>query len=147
MRWRARRPQPTGDSNGPGDGCPHDNEFDAFLSGRYVDWLLASGNWVPGWAWVNSLAHGTVEELLRLTAPNALHPSRDFSEWRRLIGGLADDLLALAPDDATLTSLQTRALVPLELHLAQQWWAQVMSPCDLAVLVTTALKPSADTDA
>lgn len=119
-----------------------DNEFDAYLGGAYAEWLAARGDAVPSWAWVNPIAHGTVEQLQGLSSTKAPADLRgDASLWEVLTGFLANEVLARVGDDAQLAALQHDVLVPLELRLAERWWSP-FAPIDVATAVLVALQDS-----
>jgi hypothetical protein len=117
------------------------NEFDAFLSGHYVEYLLQQGRAVPSWAWINQLAHATPEELAAIAAgarPMVQHPYA--SAWQRAIGAIARSLLAdVDRDDRRLCELQRQVLVPVELALAQEW-DRPLPPAKVRDLVLWALE-------
>jgi len=69
---------------------------------------------VPAWAWLNRLAHGFAAEVRALAAEGA---SLD-DHWDGAIRFLAGELVARAPDDRSMATLQRDALVPLELAMA-----------------------------
>lgn len=144
MRWRHRGFGDRGESGGPvRKAAPAhslaDNEFDAFLSGTYADWLLAHRQAVPAWAWVNRLAHATVGQLEEYaTASAPAHFQDEAAVWELLNSFLSQEVLARAGDDARLEILQREILVPTELRLAEKWWATV-APVDLATAVLVAL--------
>jgi len=118
------------------------DEFDAFLAGAYVEWLAAKGRATPTWAWVNCIAHGTVDELQALSSAGAPADLRDdASLWQVLTGFLAKEVLARVTDEAQLEALQRDVLVPLELRLAERWWSS-FAPIDVASAVLAALPES-----
>jgi len=83
------------------------SESEEFLKGRLVDHVLGGWHEVPVWVWLNTFAHGTREEVA------ALGDGRRGSTLRYL----AEEILAVAEDDADLRTLQSFALIPLELHM------------------------------
>jgi len=120
--WRRREPgdeQPSGNKAGRAAL----NEFDAFLGGRYIDYLLQNGLAVPTWAWVNEVAHATHDELEAIAAETRYREDQPLAlAWQRAIGAIARQLVAEADgDDCRLQELQTQVLVPVELALAQDW--------------------------
>lgn len=116
------------------------NEFDSYLAGSYAEWLTREHRSVPAWAWVNRLAHGTVDELDELRAGEwtpAPAPA-DVSLWQQVLTFLAGEVLDRVADDDELRELQRTVLVPVELRLADQWW-YALAPIDVATIVLVAL--------
>lgn len=99
------------------------DEIEAFLAGRYVDFLAARHRPVPAWAVVNRLAHGTRDELARVVegrvGPQASPPQRRVA-WEEPERFLAAHLLARTADAGELLTLQLASLVPLELGLVER---------------------------
>ena len=100
------------------------DEVEAFLEGRLVEHLLATGRAVPAWTVLNKVAHATVEDLVDLVeSSNAAAgdgSSRDEPVWRRAQRSLAAELLdgATTPDEVIET--QRGLLIPLELWLIER---------------------------
>jgi hypothetical protein len=105
----------------------------AFLSGHLAERLLERREAVPVWAWVNLLAHGTYDELLREIATSQ---KRD---WQRSRAYSAAEVVAIADGPGPLVMLQEAVLGPLELSFAAssdvRWW----DPSQLARHVNAAL--------
>ena len=122
----------------------YDNEFDSYLAGAYIDWLLRNNQPIPAWAWVNRVAHAPLDDLQELASGVDYSPcSREGLEpWRIVTTFIASEVLATARDESTLAYLQQRVLVPLELHLAESWWAAV-TPREIAATVLVALQNAA----
>lgn len=102
-------------------------ECEAFLAGRYHELLLREHLEIPGWAWVNPLAHADCAELERLAnqVPRRHHPLA--------LSYLADEVLLRARHDArTLEQIQRETLMHLEGILLHQ-----SGPIELADLATT----------
>jgi len=122
-----------------------DHEFDAYLAGVYGQWLELHNRQVPAWAWVNRVAHATVDELEQLS--RGRHISPDDSEtillWQHVLTFLAKEILDVAPTERELLELQLTALIPLELDLAKHWW-QAMAPIDVATEAMLALQRAPD---
>ena len=92
-------------------------ECEAFLAGRYHE-LALGDNWqtLPGWAWINPLAHAELSESERLAH---LSPSRH--DPLGFLSYLAEEVLLRADgNDRTLTRIQHDVLVPLEHALLRQ---------------------------
>lgn len=100
------------------------DDCEAFLAGRYVERLAASWRAIPEWAWLNSVAHGTVDELREVAAGSRWVGSASLGGtrvWCEATAYLAGELLAHTGDDPhALSRIQASALVPLELELASQ---------------------------
>jgi hypothetical protein len=122
-KWRKRRSEPKI------EGVV--GEVEAFLAGRYLSYLMEHRLPVPVWAWLNPLAHGTVEEIRQMA-------SRD--EWT-LASYLAPLILdAAAREGISVASIQATRLIPLELELCRRAgtpWCPRRS--QLSQLVSTAL--------
>ena len=145
-RGRDDEPEPEPDEDQSVDARVrgHDNEFDSYLAGSYVDWLLRNNQPIPAWAWVNSVAHAHFDDLRELASGvDRLPCGRSGLEpWRLVSAFVASEVLAAAPDESTLVDLQERVLVPHELHLADSWWAAV-TPKDVVTTVLIALQNAA----
>jgi hypothetical protein len=98
-------------------------DTEAFLSGDYADHLRRCSAVVPGWARLNSFAHGDLERLRQVerafTAPRSAAVADWIEEtWRTAQQVLANELLELVDNDPEMLSrLQHTVLVPLELQL------------------------------
>lgn len=130
-------PQPTRDERVMDPAI--ENEFDAYLAGRYVEWARSRGRSVPTWAWVNRVAHATMPELERLVHPSFQSADGDVRLWDRVVTFLAEEILNRATDEPSLQDVQQRVLIPVELCLAEDW-AIELAPIDLATLVMVALQ-------
>lgn len=105
-----------------GDGVAADTE--AFLSGRLLERAREIGEpWeIPGWYWLNAVAHGSPERLRTLASETARTPGTPevrmtYPAARAL---LAHDLLFAGGGSlARLEQIQRELLVPLELDLAR----------------------------
>lgn len=138
----SRRHRSNGSSEDPADRAtgPED-EFDAYLAGAYVNWLMRAHQSVPAWAWVNCLAHAGIVELDAMTrgiVPGA-EPGVDASLWHHVVTFLAKEVLDRAEDGPALRELQRQVLVPVELRLADHWW-DALAPIDVATIVLVALQ-------
>jgi hypothetical protein len=98
-------------------------DTEAFLSGDYADHLRRCCDVVPGWARLNSFAHGDLERLRQVERPFAAPRSAAVAEWieetwRSAQRVLASELLELVDNDPEMLSrVQHTVLVPLELQL------------------------------
>jgi hypothetical protein len=100
-------------------------ETEAFLSGDYASYLRSHRREVPGWAWLNSFAHGeltVLRETQRLTHVLASVSGMAGAEksWVQAQDILRRDLLTIVQDDPhCLKLVQQSILVPLELRLME----------------------------
>lgn len=137
--WR-RDPGRDGPQDADDRALSAGNEFDSYLSGSYADWLMRRHRSVPAWAWVNRLAHGTIDELdeLRAGVFAPVATTTDVSLWHQVLTFLASEVLDRAVDHDELRELQRTVLVPVELRLADQWW-YALAPIDVVTIVLVAL--------
>lgn len=91
-------------------------ECEAFLTGRYPEYLTARGYPVPTWAWTNPLAHAS-EDQLRTMISTRGGAMGSAGGWPQACCYVAGELLDLAERRGPLIHLQASALVPLELEL------------------------------
>jgi hypothetical protein len=83
---------------------------EAFLDGSYVEHLCRAGAPAPAWAWLNVIAHGTLDDL-RALAAGPVPPS----VWPRARWFLAGEVLdAVEGGQCSLAGLQRDVLIPLE---------------------------------
>lgn len=103
--------EPTGRGS-DGVFCPTAlvDECDAYVAGRFQGYLEANGKPVPGWAWINSIAHGDVK------AVRELAQTMDRSGGpQAAVADLAKQVLRMIDQGhETLPDLQLRVLIPLE---------------------------------
>ena len=139
--WSGPAVESAADRSGP-RALPQ-NEFDAYLDGSYVTWLLSNGQPVPGWAWLNRVAHGQLDDIRAMATHLRRLPAtrEEVGAWQQVAAFLAKEVVAAAGDEEQLLDLQRRVLVPVELHLAEEWWA-ALKPIDLATTVVAALHDS-----
>jgi hypothetical protein len=103
--------------------CRLIDDTEAFLSGDYANHLRRRRDTVPGWARLNTFAHGDLETVRQVGHPfPATVPERlaEWSEetWKVAQRVLAKELLDLVDNDSgTLSRVQQTVLVPLELQL------------------------------
>ena len=119
-------------------------ECEAFLTGRYWQWLLENDCRVPAWAWVNKLAHGTEEEINAYAAIDSVEPEiRGGAEWHMAVAFLAQETIGEAANrGVSLARLQRSVLVPLELELLAWRTSSVDTPTALVTIVREALSQS-----
>jgi hypothetical protein len=91
-------------------------ECEAFLAGRYLEYVKDRGHPIPAWAWTNPLAHAPEEHLRNMisTREDSIGPA---GGWHHACCYLAGELLDLAERRGSLAELQATALIPLELEL------------------------------
>lgn len=92
-------------------------ECEAFLNGTLAEYWDEKGAVVPVWAWMNLLAHGSVEQITE-TVARPSRPRRAVRNWRIARSYLATEVLDLADAEFTLRDMQSAILVPLELEMA-----------------------------
>jgi hypothetical protein len=91
-------------------------EYEAFVTGRYHELLLRNHRPLPGWAWVNPLAHADRSELERLAnlSPSCHDPMTFLSYLA------SEVLLRAGGDDVLLRRIQRETLAPLEISLLHE---------------------------
>jgi hypothetical protein len=114
-------------------------ECEAFLAGRYVEHLLERGERVPAWAWTNQLAHGTLAQLRCPSMNVGAGEAESMGAWLPARSYLAGEVLDVAQQVGSLSWVQRRALVPLELELAARCPAISLTPSDWVTAVLAAL--------
>jgi hypothetical protein len=120
------------------DGALLVDECDAVLSGSYAELCERRQDRVPVWAWMNLLAHGTVEELAV-----AVHRDHHADRWRQARAYVAGELLDRVGSSAEeLLAFQRRNLVPLELELTACRAAEAWRPGELFSALLRALPPA-----
>jgi hypothetical protein len=131
------------------DGSVLIAEIEAFLSGDYATYLRCRRREVPGWAWLNSFAHGeltTLREAQRSMPPLGA-PSRlagADKAWFQAQSIVGRDLLRIVQDDPQrLTLVQQSILVPLELRLMELETDTGLTAYDLVQATRAALRPRA----
>jgi hypothetical protein len=112
-------------------------ETEWFLVGRPAEHIYLDGGAVPLWAWMNLLAHGTVEDLRSRpgTFPDA---PRSLQPWVAARRYLADEVLDVVDHGSALLTVQREALIPLELDLMHA--PADLCPADWVGMVTSALE-------
>jgi hypothetical protein len=116
-------------------------ECEAFLSGRYVEFLLDREDYVPPWAWTNLLAHGSVEQLRSPGTSFAVNWADVLEPWLKARAYLAGEVLETAHRYGPVLRVQRRALIPLELKLASRSRPVVVGPSEWVTMVLGALTP------
>jgi hypothetical protein len=96
------------------------DEAEAFLQGQLLERMVSSGagGQVPGWMWLNAVAHGD-REYVELLATMGADKAKPIGGWRGARARLARELLTCsAGDAAAMRYLQEQVLIPLEERLA-----------------------------
>ena len=111
-------------------------EVEAFLAGDFVECLERSGADVPGWAWLNRIAHGelrTIRSIAEQSACLSARPCDGTSEsWQAVSQTLAKELLGLINgDSASLSRIQQVGLIPLESRLIESGTDPVINAVSL----------------
>jgi hypothetical protein len=92
-------------------------ECEAFLSGRLSHHFAQHHQAVPGWAWLNVLAHGGEGQIVALVDDDR-RSSPGERAWRQALVYSAAEVTASAQaTGASLDEIQRAVLVPLELDL------------------------------
>lgn len=88
-------------------------ECEAFLDGRYRQFLERRGKPVPAWAWLDCLAHGSTADITAVAISKAYtnSPAQLVAELSTAVLGRLDR------EDDSLLRLQESKLLPLESKL------------------------------
>ncbi len=113
-------------------------ETEAFLAGRYLEVVTASGTGSPAWAQLNWLAHADPGDVRNSRRPGPNRPAR-LGSWPWAVEVLATELLASTSDDTGVRILQRECLVPLELTIMLPSFWNVM-PAEVVTLALTRLR-------
>ena len=89
------------------------DECEAFLTGRYLEWLRAEGLPVPPWAHLNRVAHADRSALHGCAAVDWGHRARSWEEAEALVAAAV--LVGVPPDRFGV--IQWAVLLPLEFEL------------------------------
>ena len=96
----------------PDDGLG--GECEAWLEGRWAEYLAVRGEPVPRWAWLNQVAHASEKAVRAMTRL----PAVNDDEWFRLRGCVAESLIKeAAGKGVTVADLQRSVLLPIECAL------------------------------
>lgn len=131
LEWRRR------DSADVQVGPSVGEECEEFLAGHLTEYLTVVGRPIPGWAWLNRVAHVRRDELILLASGG--FPT-DPPAWRRALACLARAVLDQGEVDGGLDEIQRRLLIPLELQLIGEPGGNTLSPSQLIDRVLTELK-------
>jgi hypothetical protein len=122
--------------DGPAEAC------EAFLAGRYGEYLEARGRQVPAWVLLNRLAHARLDELARMAGGDVRLPRSLAADTglRGALARLAGEVLEQAGrHPGRLDALRLDTLVPLELALVGRDDARYTVP-RVTALVRAALR-------
>jgi len=100
---------------------------EAFLTGRYPEYLTDHGYPIPAWGWTNPLAHASEDQLRSMISTRG-HEMGSAGIWSHACCYVAGELLDIAEQRGPLTELQASALVPLELELISRRALARLSP-------------------
>jgi hypothetical protein len=97
------------------EGSRFVNDCASFLSGEYLNDLIATSRDVPAWAWVNAVAHSAPERLVALAhAPHGRF-GVEHGEWPAVVRRIATEVIdASVVTEMTVAEIQNAALVPIE---------------------------------
>jgi hypothetical protein len=141
--WKRTRPDDGNAEFGANDGGLGD-ECEAYLRGEWAEFLLASGQGVPRWAWLNRVAHGP-EKALRLMHRGPAWWGQHEDAWTEFRSPVVELLLKQAEETGrTVEEIQAGVLVPIELALFARDESRLPADAVLLVRVLAALRdPSA----
>jgi hypothetical protein len=109
------------------------------LAGQAAAMMLQTGGQAPpAWAYLNALAHGTVEDLHDLAGADAARP--DSKGWSATTSYLAADMIAYDRDAGHIRQTQREVLVPMELEFLDDRFDPPSTPADFAGLVLRVLE-------
>lgn len=114
------------------------NEASAMVEGDYLEFLLAARQPIPGWAWLNPLAHRSVPRVVQMarTAAAGLDPEG----WSGALSSLAAEMVRMGGTVEGVERIQRDALVPFELELLAGRWRWPTSPGELTSMVESVLE-------
>ncbi|MGH9074194.1 MAG: hypothetical protein ACRDZQ_08750 [Acidimicrobiales bacterium] len=119
---------------------PLAGECEAFLAGRYAEYLEGQGVGVPMWARLNRLCHLDEAGVLALAEGRAPRRRREDPVWTAALAYLAEEVLTTAARwGTTVAEVQRSVLVPLELGLARGNQRASARPAALVRTVAQAL--------
>lgn len=117
--------------------------LEAYHAGRYAEFLLDTGAVVPGWAWVNALAHGNVIDIaaVALASPNPRNVPEPYLPWFRARSAMAQAVMRVTVRrGCKLRDLQESVLLGMELELAAAAGILERSHVEVAAVVLEALE-------
>lgn len=123
------------------DGRELVRECEAFLTGRYVEHVLDRGDHVPTWAWTNLLAHAEADQLRCPAKSFSVNWVELLEPWLQARAYLAGEILDAANREGSLSRVQRRMLVPLELRLAADPATRMLTSSHWVAMVLKALAP------
>lgn len=105
MWWKKRASNEPDPDGGLGEEC------EAWLAGRWAEYLAGLGEPVPRWAWLNQVAHASEKAVRAMTRL----PTVNNDEWLRLRGCVAESLIKeAAGKGVSVAELQRSVLLPIE---------------------------------
>jgi hypothetical protein len=141
MRWRKGR-----GVGHPAGALALADEAEAFLSGTYASLLRSREQRVPGWARLNTFAHGDLKHLREFhrflgTRFPALGVEWHEEPWVNAQRLVANDILGIVGENRhVLSRLQRVILIPLELELIRTESACGLTEYELVHSVRVALR-------
>jgi hypothetical protein len=120
--------------------------LEAYRSGRYAEFLLDEGSAVPGWAWVNALAHGNVLDIasVAVAGPSPRGLAQEYRPWFRARSAMAQAVVRLTVRQGyRLRDVQQSVLLGIELELAATAGSLERGPVEITALVLEGLEASA----
>lgn len=117
--------------------------LEAYRAGRYAELLLDLGSAVPGWAWVNALAHGNVLDIaaVALASPNPSCVPEESRPWFRARSAMAQAVMRITVRRGSkLRDVQRGVLLGIELELAATAEVFERGPVEVTALVLGALE-------
>lgn len=133
---RAPRTSPGDDWEEPDNGVAQ--AAARMLAGKAASMVSERGRQAPpAWAYLNALAHGSVQDLYRLAAADG---RRDPGGWEATASYLASDMLAYDDDPKHIRDTQREVLIPLELDFLDDRFDQPSTPVEFAGTVMRALE-------
>ena len=100
-----------------------------------------SGSAIPGWAWLNVLAHGTEDQITSLADPSSSRHDAHFgADWQSVLALLAVETLGLARTTGRpVAEIQRSILVEVELALAGEGRKRWLGPNEVVGRTMAAL--------
>jgi hypothetical protein len=124
------------------------DDIEAFLSGDYASHLRRRSAAVPGWARLNTFAHGDLQSVRLVGRPVCATKPARFASWPEETWKTAQRLLAnelldiIHNDSARLSLVQETVLVPLELQLMRTEAKSGLTAYELVQSTRAALRSS-----
>ena len=114
-------------------------ETEAFLSGRYGEYLDTRNRIVPDWVWLGVLAHGSFEQLRALAvSTHTARSKRTALRWQA-VAFLAAEIVSQIDNDRGLDELRRAVLLPLEISWRPEAGHTANDPAQFVRMVLDAL--------